>query len=42
MELPWGVHTKAHLLNGVGDVWPGESKVLERVCQAPVRHRVDD
>ena len=25
VELPWGVHVKAHLLNDVGDVGPGES-----------------
>jgi hypothetical protein len=42
MDLSWGVHMKAHLLNGVGDVWPGESKVLERACQAPVTRRVGD
>jgi hypothetical protein len=40
MGLPWGVHMKAHLLNGVGDVGPGESEVLKRVGQAPVRRRV--
>jgi hypothetical protein len=38
--LPWCVHMKAHLLNDVGDVWPGEGEVLERVCQAPVRRCV--
>jgi hypothetical protein len=33
---------KAYLLNDLGDVWPGESKVLEHACQAPVRRRVGD
>jgi hypothetical protein len=40
--LPWCVHMKAQLLNGVGDVGPGEGEVLERACQAPVRRRVGD
>jgi hypothetical protein len=40
MGLPWGVHMEAHLLDGVGDVRPRESEVLERSCQAPVRCRV--
>jgi hypothetical protein len=31
------MHMKAHLLNDVGDVWPGEGEVLERACQAPIR-----
>jgi hypothetical protein len=42
MGLPWGVHMEAHLLNDVGDVGPGESEVLERAYQAPVRRRVSD
>jgi hypothetical protein len=40
--LLWCVHMKAHLLNGVGDVGPGEGEILERACQALVRHRVGD
>jgi hypothetical protein len=40
--LPWCVHMKAHLLNGVGDVQPGEGEVLECARQAPVRCRVGD
>jgi hypothetical protein len=40
--LPWGVHMKAHLLNGVGDVRSGECEVLESARQAPVRCRVGD
>jgi hypothetical protein len=40
--LPWCVHMKAHLLNDVGDVGPGEGEVLECACQAPVRRRVRD
>jgi hypothetical protein len=40
--LSWGVHMKAHLLNGVGDVRPGEGEVLESARQAPVRCRVGD
>jgi hypothetical protein len=42
MGLPRGVHMQAHLLDGVGDVGPGEGEVLERASQAPVRRRVDD
>lgn len=30
MWLPRGVHMEAHLLDGVGDVGPGEDKVLQR------------
>jgi hypothetical protein len=26
--LPWGAHVKAHLLERVGDVGPGEGEVL--------------
>jgi hypothetical protein len=33
---------KAHLLDSVGDVGPGEGEVLERTCQAPIRCRVGD
>jgi hypothetical protein len=33
---------EAHLLDSVSDVGPGEGKVLERVCQAPVRCHVGD
>jgi hypothetical protein len=33
---------KAHLLNGVGVVGSGESEVLKRAGQAPVRRRVSD
>jgi hypothetical protein len=40
--LPRGVHMQAHLLDGVGDVGPGEGVVLERTGQAPVRRRVGD
>jgi hypothetical protein len=42
MGLLWGVHMEAHLLDGVGDVRPGEGDVLERAYQAPVRRRVGD
>jgi hypothetical protein len=42
MRLPWGVHMQAHLLDGVGDVRPGEGEVLERAGQAPVGRRIDD
>jgi hypothetical protein len=28
MGLPRGVHMQAHMLNGVGDVGPGEDEVL--------------
>jgi hypothetical protein len=40
--LPWCMHMKAHLLNEVGDVGPGEGEVLECACQTLVRRRVDD
>jgi hypothetical protein len=33
---------QAHLLDGVGDVGPGESEVLKRAGQAPVGRRVGD
>jgi hypothetical protein len=33
---------EAHLLDSVGDVRPKEGELLERTCQAPVRHRVVD
>jgi hypothetical protein len=36
------VHMETHLLNGVGNVRPGEGEVLECACQAPVRRRVGD
>jgi hypothetical protein len=42
MGLPWGVHMEADLLDGVGDVGPGEGEVLERAGQAPVRCHVGD
>jgi hypothetical protein len=31
---------KADLLDGIGDVRPGEGEVLESSCQTPVRSRV--
>jgi hypothetical protein len=39
MRLPRGVHMQAHMLDGVGDVRPGEGEVLERAGQAPVGRR---
>jgi hypothetical protein len=42
MRLPRGVHMQAHLLDGVGDVRPGEGEVLERTGQAPVGRRISD
>jgi hypothetical protein len=42
MRLSWGVHMEAHLLDGVGDVGPGEGEVLERAGQAPVRRPIGD
>jgi hypothetical protein len=33
------VHVQAHLLDGVGDVGPGEGQILEGVDQAPVGRR---
>jgi hypothetical protein len=36
MGLPWSVHMQAHLLDGVSDVGPRESEVLERAGEAPV------
>jgi hypothetical protein len=40
--LPWGVHMRAHLLNGVGHVGPGGRQVLESTGEATVGCRVDD
>jgi hypothetical protein len=40
--LPWSVHMEAHLLDGVGDVRPGEGEVREHACQDPLRRRVGD
>jgi hypothetical protein len=40
--LSGGVHVKAHLLDDVGDVGPGESQVLKSVGEAPVDRRVGD
>ena len=40
--LPRVVNVKAHLLNNVGDVRPGEREVLERASQAPVGRHVAD
>jgi hypothetical protein len=42
MRLPGGVHVKAHLLDGVGDVWPGEGQILQHTCEALVGYRVSD
>jgi hypothetical protein len=42
MGLPRGVHMQAHLLDGVGEVGPGEGQVLEGSDQSPVERRVDD
>jgi hypothetical protein len=42
VRLPWGVHVKARLLNGVGDVGPIECQVLESAGEAPVGRRVGD
>ena len=33
---------KAHLLDGVGDVWPGEGQILQHTCEALVGYRVSD
>jgi hypothetical protein len=40
--LLWGVHVKAHLLDDVGDVGPGEGQILESAGEAPVGCRVGD
>jgi hypothetical protein len=42
MGLPQGVHVQAHLLDGVGDVRPGEGQILEGTGQAPVGRHVGD
>lgn len=36
--LPRGVHVKAHLLDCVGDVGPGEGEVPKSLSEAPVGH----
>ena len=40
--LPWGAHVKAHLLDRVGDVGPGEGEVLESLDEALVGRHVAD
>jgi hypothetical protein len=40
--LPRGVRVKAHLLDRVGDVGPGEGEVLESPGESPVGRRVTD
>ena len=40
--LLWGVHVKAHLLNDVGDVGPGECQVLESTDAVPVGCHIAD
>jgi hypothetical protein len=40
--LPLGVHVKAHLLDCVRDVGPGEGEVLESPGGAPIGYRVAD
>jgi hypothetical protein len=40
--LPWGVHVKAHLLDGIGNLRPREYQVLDSVGEAPIGHRVGD
>jgi hypothetical protein len=42
MGLPRVMHVEAHLLDRVGDIKPGESKVLESPGQAAVGGRVTD
>lgn len=42
MRLPGGCAWKAHLLDGVGNIRPRESHILERVGEAPIDYRVGD
>jgi hypothetical protein len=42
VRLPWGVHVKAHLLDGVGNIGPSEVEVLESPNKALVGHHVAD
>jgi len=38
--LPGIMHVETDLLNGIGDVWPGEGKVLQGISQTPVVCRI--
>jgi hypothetical protein len=40
--LLWGVHVEAHLLDGVGDVGPGEGEVLKGTSEALVRRHISN
>jgi hypothetical protein len=40
--LPWIVHMETDLLQGVGDVWPGEGEVLKGTGKTPVAGGVRD
>ena len=42
VRLPRVVHVKAHLLDGVSDVGPGEDEVLQGPSKAAVAGRVSD
>jgi hypothetical protein len=42
MRLPRVVHVEAHLLDGVGDVKPGEDEVLKCPSNTPVAGWIDD
>jgi hypothetical protein len=40
--LTWGVHVKAHLLNGVGNAEMRECQVLESASEALIGRHVND
>jgi hypothetical protein len=42
VRLPRVVHVEAHLLDGIGDVGPGEDEVLKCPGNAPIAGRIGD
>ena len=41
MGILWGVYVKAHLLDVVGEIGPGEGQVLKGAGEASVGRRFD-
>ena len=42
MWLPRIMHVETDLLDCIGDVWPGESKILQGTSQTPVGSRISN
>lgn len=36
MSVAWLVHEKAHLLDGIRDVWSGQGEILKRACKTAI------